>query len=584
MGVTTSRTVRLERRSGAGYIHAGESNLRRRRPASPQRSTLSGGAVERDARETGGTTVSRGQNVVYVMPHDWASIAHFLGPALDRVDDASGDLQLLVITSDAELAAAVAAAAVRILGDRTIDVLAATTSARAARLLHQRPAQVIAGPASVLVELLRGSALKLEGLRAITIAWADELTSPQHATALETLMAELPKESPRTIVTAEVTPGVEELIERYARRARRVLAPANEADQPARIEYVSASALSRLAALRRLLDELNPTSALVFARDDSEAPIRDLLRSLGYRASDAAIRVGRVADPATEVVILFDLPASREELREVMGVSAKRVVALAQPRQIASLRVLAAGGTVVPITLSDATQRARAQDAGERAELREVLDTGQFGRELLALEPLLDEFDGIEIAAAALQLLERERNVHAANLARAASAGAGAGARMTTGAAASGGGASGAMTRLFVNVGSRDNVRPGDLMGAIANQAGISSADVGKIDLRESHAVVEVSSAVADKVIETLTGTMIRGRRAIARRDEERPARSAAPRGDRGDRGDRGARGSGDRPPRRDRTDRDNKDSRSDRGAPRPRERSARPPRRRGDE
>lgn len=530
--------------------------------------------MERDAREAGGATVSRGQNVVYVMPHDWASIAHFLGPALDRVDDASGDVQLIVITSDAELAAAVGAAAVRLIGDRSIDVLAATTAGRAARLLRQKPAQVIAGPAEVLVELLRGSALKLEGLRAVTIAWADELIGPRHATALETLMAELPREAPRNIVAAEVTPAVEELIERYARRARRVVAAPNEADQPARIEYVSTSALSRLSALRRLLDELNPTSALVFAREDSEAPIRDLLRSLGYRAPDAAVRVGRVADPAADVVILFDLPASREELRESMGVGTARVVALAQPRQITSLRVLSGGGAVSPITLSDATQRARGQDAGTRAELREVLESGQVGRELLALEPLLDDFDGIEIAAAALQLLERERNVHAANVAGTAGAGGSAVAR----GGAAGGTPSGDMTRLFVNVGSRDNVRPGDLMGAIANQAGISSAEVGKIDLRESHAVVEVSSAVADKVIETLTGTMIRGRRAIARRDEERSARGG---GDRGERG--GARG-GDRPPRRDHTDRGSRDTRGDRGAPRTRERGARPPRKRGDE
>ena len=49
------------------------------------------------------------------------------------------------------------------------------------------------------------------------------------------------------------------------------------------------------------------------------------------------------------------------------------------------------------------------------------------------------------------------------------------------------------MTRLFISVGSRDNVRPGDLVGAIANQAGVTSASIGKVDVRESHSVVEVS-------------------------------------------------------------------------------------------
>lgn len=530
--------------------------------------------MERDARDSGAGAVSRGQNVVYVIPHDWASIAHFLGPALERMDETTRDAQLVVLTSDAELAAAVAASAVRIIGDRPIDVLAATSSARAARLLRQRPAQVIAGSGPVLVELLRGSALKLESVRMVAVAWADELTGPEDQAGIETLMAELPKDAARIVVTAEVTPAVEELVERYARRARRVVAPVDEADQPVRIEYVSASALTRLSALRRLLDELNPASALVFAHDDDERPVRDLLRSLGYDAQTGAVRVGRVADPAAEVVILFDMPASREALREAMGASATRVVALAQPRQIASLRVLAAGGSVVPLTPPQAGQRARGRDAAARAEIRDVLQTGEFGRELLALEPLLEAYDGIEIAAATLQLLERARTSNAANVARIAATG---GAASPTAAAA----ASGGMTRLFVNVGSRDNVRPGDLMGAIANQAGITSSEVGKIDVRESHSVVEVSATVADKVIETLTGTTIRGRRAIARRDEERPARGAAPRGtsrgaaprggpprERGGRPDRGG--------RRDGGERSGRDSRP--------ERTTRAPRRRGDE
>ena len=65
-------------------------------------------------------------------------------------------------------------------------------------------------------------------------------------------------------------------------------------------------------------------------------------------------------------------------------------------------------------------------------------------------------------------------------------------------------------------------------MGAIANQAGLTAGDVGKIDIRESHSIVEVAAGKADTVIERVTGTTIRGRRALVRRDEERPARGGA--------------------------------------------------------
>src|SRR5205085_1327490 len=83
--------------------------------------------------------------------------------------------------------------------------------------------------------------------------------------------------------------------------------------------------------------------------------------------------------------------------------------------------------------------------------------SGTFARELLTLEPLLDEYDGIEIAAAALQLLEHRRattsHAGAVDAPRAA-------ARSTAGAGTG-------TTRLFVNVGAKDNAKAGDFVGAI---------------------------------------------------------------------------------------------------------------------
>ncbi len=477
--------------------------------------------MEQEVRDAG--SITRGQNVVYAIPHDWASIAQFLGPAVERVDEQASELQLLVITSDADSAAAIAAAAVKLSNDRDVSIVAATSARRAASLLRVRPAHIIAGTPDTLVDMIKVASIKLDTVRTVCIAWADELVARGASATLETLMAELPKESARVVVTAELTPAVEELLERYARRARRVAPVTNETDQPTHLEYATTSAHSRLDSLRRALDETDPRSGVVFVRDDaSAAEVDDLLRALGYAGADAAVESGRSAAPGTDLVLLFDLPVSREELREAAG-GAARTIALVQPRQLASLRALAAGGTVTPFTLPDASARSRSRDEQMRGELRHTLEAAQFGRELLALEPLLDQYDGVEIAAAALRLLETERAAHAA------AAAASPGGRDRAGSAGGGN-----MTRLFVNVGARDNVRPGDLVGAIANQAGVSSSEIGKVDVRESHSVVEVSPAIADTVIEKVTGADIRGRRAVLRRDEQRP--------DRPDRGARDAR------------------------------------------
>jgi ATP-dependent RNA helicase DeaD len=78
----------------------------------------------------------------------------------------------------------------------------------------------------------------------------------------------------------------------------------------------------------------------------------------------------------------------------------------------------------------------------------------------------------------------------------------------------------GPMTRLFINVGAMDNARPGDLVGAITNEARITSAQIGKIDIRENHSLVEVAADVAEGVVAKLTGSTVRGRRVVARVDQ----------------------------------------------------------------
>lgn len=402
--------------------------------------------VEQDGRDVPGTGVSRSQNAAYVMTHDWASIAQFLGPMLQRIDESTHDVQLIVIASDAELAAATAAATVKLTEGRSVDVIAATSAKRAARLLRIRPPQVVAGTPDTLMELVKGASIKLDTVRMVCIAWADELVALGALASLETLMAELPKDSARTVVTSELTPAVEELLERYARRARREIAPTTDIDQPVHTEYVTVSASTRLATLRRVLDEIDPSGGIVFVRDtENKAGVQDLLSALGYSGADAAVRTGMTAAPGTDLVVLFDLPATREELREASS-AATRVIALVQPRQLTSLRGLAAGGAVKPLTLAESGARARDRDARLRGEIRNVLAEGQFGRELLALEGLLDEFDGIEIAAAAVRLLERERVANAALAAEVKTAPTAAPReRESTG-----------MTRLFITVGSRD--------------------------------------------------------------------------------------------------------------------------------
>ena len=69
------------------------------------------------------------------------------------------------------------------------------------------------------------------------------------------------------------------------------------------------------------------------------------------------------------------------------------------------------------------------------------------------------------------------------------------------------------MTRLFVSIGRRDSVRPGDIVGAIAGEAKISGGAIGSIDIYDNHTFVDVPNDMANKVVEIMDGNSIKGRR-----------------------------------------------------------------------
>ena len=71
----------------------------------------------------------------------------------------------------------------------------------------------------------------------------------------------------------------------------------------------------------------------------------------------------------------------------------------------------------------------------------------------------------------------------------------------------------------------RDHIRPGDLVGAIANESDLTGKDIGPINVAENFSTVDVPAAAADAVIAAIKQTTIRGKRASIRRDRNRSGR-----------------------------------------------------------
>lgn len=116
----------------------------------------------------------------------------------------------------------------------------------------------------------------------------------------------------------------------------------------------------------------------------------------------------------------------------------------------------------------------------------------------------------------------------------------------------------------WIAVGHQDRVRPGNIVGALANEVGLPASAIGAIDLRGNHSLVELPADLTSAQLEAAANAEINGRRLGLRKDTGRPTRAERDGEDRGERRggfrkDRGERGGF-------RKDRDDRGSREDRG------------------
>jgi ATP-dependent RNA helicase DeaD len=71
---------------------------------------------------------------------------------------------------------------------------------------------------------------------------------------------------------------------------------------------------------------------------------------------------------------------------------------------------------------------------------------------------------------------------------------------------------------IYIGIGRKEGVRPGDIVGAIANETNLSGAQIGPVKITEKFTTVGVPEGSADAVIDALKSTTIRGQRPKARR------------------------------------------------------------------
>ncbi len=398
------------------------------------------------------------------------------------------------------------------------------------------------------LERVRVSGLKLERVEAMVLVGASALLALVGLDALEPLTQSLPRDAQRLVTTGEVNGAVEDLVERHVRRAlwvppRPTERGAPEAQSQAAVGFATVREEEKPVRLAALLDEETLAGPIVvFCRtDERAAEVAQMLAVRGFRIGAAgetgiqAVVAAADADPSAVgdgTPVSYDVPFDTEQLVARHGRAGG--VVLLGARELPHLRRIAreAGMTPRPFRGAAAAERRAAGPlAAYREQLRQAAEEEDLEAQLLVLGPLVDELSPLDLAAAASALLRRRGALPG----EPAASGEAQGSRGLSAASAGGGEPRGApppraFVRLFVSLGERDRIRPGDLVGAIAGEAGIPGGEVGKIEVRDTFSIVEVPSDAAQRVIRGLNGTTLKGR--SVRVDYDRKQASAGkPRG-----------------------------------------------------
>jgi ATP-dependent RNA helicase DeaD len=181
-----------------------------------------------------------------------------------------------------------------------------------------------------------------------------------------------------------------------------------------------------------------------------------------------------------------------------------------------------------------------------RAALQESLDENDYEQFRVVVDNLSGDYDLMQIALAAVRLAHEASTPAAAEedipsvvapprerpAGRAAGSAAGRNTKpdRSAGAKPARARAGGPSATIFVGLGHAAKIRPQDLVGAIANESSVTGREIGAIEITHKFSTVEVPAAAADEVINALSATLIKGRKARVERYRPPAHRSSAPR------------------------------------------------------
>ena len=460
-------------------------------------------------------------------------------PLLEKVDPKLKKLQAIVLCPTRELAIQVADE-IRNLsrymhGIKVLPIYGGQDIVKQIRSLKSGTQIVIGTPGRVM-DHMRRKTMKLDFVHTVVLDEADEMLNMGFREDIEFVLSGVPEERQTVLFSATMPKPIMEITKKFQNNAKVIKVTKKELTVPNIEYYYDVKPKKKEEVLSRLLDIYSPRLSVVFCNTKKQVDLLvNALLGRGYFAAGLhgdmkqeqrdrvmqGFRTGKTeilvaTDVAArgidvdevEAVFNYDLPQDDEyyvhrigrtgragrEGRAFSFVSGKEVYKLKEIQRYCKTKIYA---QKVP-SLNDVanTKMENILDDVERVIEQEDLDMM-----INAIEERVNnsEFTAMDMAAAFLKICcgmtEDNKNTEENDWEFG-----------DTGAGEDG------MVRLFINIGKKQRVRPGDILGAIAGESGMDGKLIGTIDMYDKYTFVEVPREYAREVLNAMKNVKIKGK------------------------------------------------------------------------
>ena len=429
--------------------------------------------------------------------------------------------------------------------------------------------QIIVGTPGRVMDHLRRKTIRCDHIHTIILDEADEMLNMGFREDIEEVLKYLPEDRQTVLFSATMPKEIMEITKQYQKDALTIKVVKKELTVK-NIEqyYYDVRRKDKLDILTRLLDVYDPKLSLVFCNTKHMVDeLANELQNRGYFAeglhgdmkqqqrdrvmrnfrngkteilvaTDVAARGIDVDD--VEAVFNYDIPQDDEYYVHRIGrtgragregiafnfVVGREVYKLRDIQRYCKTKIIP---QAIP-SLNDITEIKAEKILDQAKEILADMDLNRISH-IIEKKLLEEDYTSLELAAALLRMNMGEENEDIIFDNRPARSlddldsrrdrgdrGNGRGRRDSKGRDSRGG--RGArknqddadMARLFINIGKEQKVKPGDILGAIAGESGISGRLVGSIDMYDKYTFVEVPQDCAEEVLECMKNARIKGK------------------------------------------------------------------------